>query len=160
MSIRRMIFQLECRFTCTKLYMKIENIKSIIKRKLGLDICYLCMVFLRDYRNPNFSVEELDSAPYYIYNDNFIDNYKKLMKRVLKVKFKIRGNLDNFIESAAYGNWEHFHETEEEKKESFEDVFEHLCHEIFYCSDRWSWDRIIRVNWLYQRAKDRLEKEE
>ena len=157
MSIRRMIFHLECRFTCSKFYIKISKIKDFVKRKLGLDICYSCIVFLRDYKNPDFYMEENDSAPYYIYNDKFIDNYKRLMRRILIVKFKLYGDLDNFIERAAYGNWEHFHETKEEKEKSFEELFEHLCHEISYCSDRWSWDRVIRVNWLYQRLKDRME---
>lgn len=53
-------------------------------------------------------------------------------------------------EELAYGNWSHLHKTEEEDKRTPEEWLEKLQYDVFYCSDRWSLDRLTRCHWLYR----------
>ncbi|MBR3160112.1 MAG: hypothetical protein IKF14_13595 [Atopobiaceae bacterium] len=50
----------------------------------------------------------------------------------------------------ALGNWKRLHQTEEEKLKTREEWLEALQWEVFYCSDRWSLDRLTRCHWLYR----------
>lgn len=54
------------------------------------------------------------------------------------------------------GNWKKMWLTEEEKNESGEEICKGLLGDIFYCSDRMSWDRLARINWQYQRLLRRV----
>lgn len=49
------------------------------------------------------------------------------------------------------GNWKKMWLTDGEKTESNEEICNGLLGDIFYCSDRMSWDRLARINWQYQR---------
>lgn len=91
--------------------------------------------------------------------DSFIQDYKALMKLVLCRCLGVFGNLDHVIEDACYGNWEHLWETDGEKSMTVADFVEYITGEVFYCSDRWSWDRFLRVNWAYQRIQYRKLRE-
>lgn len=53
-------------------------------------------------------------------------------------------------EELVCGNWERLHTTEEEDKLTPEEWLEKLRYEVFYCSDRWSLDRLTRCHWLYR----------
>ena len=70
----------------------------------------------------------------------------KLPKRIRK---------DLFYE-LAQGNWKHLWETDEEKKMTIAELCEQLKWDVFYCSDRMSWDRLCRIHWNWQRIKGRL----
>lgn len=50
----------------------------------------------------------------------------------------------------AYGNWIHLHQTEEESKYSEEEWFKEFYWDMFYCSDRWSLDRLTRCHWRFR----------
>lgn len=54
------------------------------------------------------------------------------------------------------GNWKKMWLTEEEKSENAESISTALIGDIFYCSDRMSWDRLVRINWQYQRLLKRI----
>lgn len=48
------------------------------------------------------------------------------------------------------GNWERLHLTDEEQRMPPDHWLEKLRWEIWYCSDRWSLDRLTRCHWLYR----------
>lgn len=58
------------------------------------------------------------------------------------------------------GNWNRLHTTEEEDKMTSVEWLDKLCCEVFYCSDRWSLDRLARCHWLYRQYMDAAEREE
>ncbi len=89
------------------------------------------------------------------------DTYPKMMRRVLKEHFHLPHKAARkFVDEACYGNWDRFHLTRLEKEASAEDVAESLRYDVFYISDRLSWDRVIRVQWLYQVLRDKCRREE
>lgn len=128
-----------------------------IMRFLRLDVCHLCYEMLDKYRSLiPYPDDPSEKHLGYTYAEGFFDDYRKLMKRILRVGFKVRGNLDGVIDGVCYGNWERIWETDDDKAMPFEDLFNETCCEIAYCSDRMSWDRFMRINWRYQRLKDRM----
>lgn len=48
------------------------------------------------------------------------------------------------------GNWELLHVTDEERLKPPEYWLERLKGDVWYCSDRWSLDRLTRCHWLYR----------
>lgn len=50
-------------------------------------------------------------------------------------------------------NWEHLHLTEEEEQYDLETWIDRFKYDIFYCSDRWSFARLYRVNWMYNQIR-------
>lgn len=56
-------------------------------------------------------------------------------------------------EELAEGNWDRLHTTEEEQKMTPEEWLERLHCQVFYCSDRWSLDKLMRCHWLYRQYK-------
>lgn len=89
------------------------------------------------------------------WSDKLDAHYRQLMKLVLARWLGVHGDLEGFIGNACYGNWEHLWETDEEKSDTVEEMIESLAGEILYCSDRWTWDRVLRTNWIYLRIKYR-----
>lgn len=50
----------------------------------------------------------------------------------------------------ALGNWNHLHPTKDEQRWTPEEWLGELRADVFYCSDRWSLDRLTRCHWLYR----------
>lgn len=50
------------------------------------------------------------------------------------------------------GNWEHFHQTEEERTWKREKWLEEFSFDLWYCSDRMSLDRLTRLHWMYRQC--------
>lgn len=48
------------------------------------------------------------------------------------------------------GNWERIHLSYDERAQSPRHWLEELRWEVWYCSDRWSIDRLTRRHWLYR----------
>lgn len=86
-----------------------------------------------------------------------LDKYPKMFEVICIYCFKLpkRIRKDLFYELAK-GNWKHLWETDEEKKMTIAELCEQLKWDVFYCSDRMSWDRLCRIHWNWQRIKDRL----
>ena len=59
----------------------------------------------------------------------------------------------------AYGNWTHLHETDEERNRSADEWLDAFSIDMFYCSDRWSLDRLMRCHWQFRQWK-RLSNQE
>lgn len=85
------------------------------------------------------------------------DTYPKMMRKVLTHVFGMsKESAKDFVKNTCQGNWERLHETSVEKTLKAEDYADNLRWDIFYFSDRWSWDRVLRAQWSYQRICDRL----
>lgn len=54
------------------------------------------------------------------------------------------------FDTLVLGNWEHIHKTEEEQTYSREKWIDLFAGDVFYCSDRWSLDRLTRCHWMYR----------
>ena len=90
-----------------------------------------------------------------------IDKYPKMFDaiciRCFKLPKRIRKSL---FHGLVQGNWEHLWETEKENKTTIPELCRDLKWEVFYCSDRMSWDRLCRIHWYWQRIQKRLWNEE
>ena len=84
------------------------------------------------------------------------DDYPKMMRRVLTVWFLMpKDAAKDFIKGACIGNWERLHMTSIENRISAEWFADELLDDLWYSSDRWSWDRVLRIQWLYRRLVDK-----
>lgn len=85
------------------------------------------------------------------------DAYPKMMRKVLKERFDMpKKAAKRFIAEACDGNWERLHETAMEKSSYASDYAEKVLGDVWYCSDRWSYDRVLRIQWFYKRLCDRI----
>ena len=57
----------------------------------------------------------------------------------------------------AYGNWEHLHETDEERNQSADEWLDVFSVDVFYCADRWTLDRLMRCHWQFRQWKRRIK---
>lgn len=86
--------------------------------------------------------------------------FPTVMRPVL-ASFGLRGaDADAFLEDACAGNWERLHTTHAEDLLTARQIADRLADEVYYCSDRWSWDRLIRTQWLYQRLCERIRRQD
>lgn len=109
------------------------------------NVCEVCCGWVVDHRG---------KSPFAV-----MDGYPEMMRYVLKHWFGMPGKVSvSFIEDACWGNWLKLHETDMERCATAEDYAKALLDDVFYCSDRWSWDRVMRVQWLYRRLHDRCER--
>lgn len=82
--------------------------------------------------------------------------YPKMFKVLCKRNFRLNKRLiKDLFQNLGYGNWEHLWETDCEKLESVAEMCEMLRWEVWYCSDRMSWDRLLRTHWIWQRIQHR-----
>lgn len=90
-------------------------------------------------------------------NQDLLDKYPKMFEAICIYCFKLpkRIRKDLFYE-LVQGNWTHLWETEAEKKMTIAELCNQLRWDVFYCSDRMSWDRLCRIHWSWQRIKERL----
>lgn len=63
-------------------------------------------------------------------------------------------------EDLVYGNWEHLHQTDEERLLSPDLWLGKLRDDVLYCSDRWCLDRLTRCHWLYRQYERSLMRAE
>lgn len=86
-----------------------------------------------------------------------LDKYSKMFDAICIYNFKLPKRIRNdLFDNLCKGHWEHLWETEEEKKMTIAELCYELRGEVFYCSDRMSWDRLCRIHWLWQRVARRL----
>lgn len=50
----------------------------------------------------------------------------------------------------ASGNWERLHLTAAEAEISADEWLDQFSWDVFYCSDRWSFDRVTRCHWMFR----------
>lgn len=87
------------------------------------------------------------------------DAYPAMMRKVLKHEFGIkRKAADRLIREACEGNWRKLHETDVERNADAGQFADMLRWDVLYSSDRWSFDRVLRIQWLYRRLVSRCER--
>lgn len=59
----------------------------------------------------------------------------------------------------AEGNWERLNLTDEEFKRTSDDWLDSLREDVWYCSDRWSLDRLTRCHWKFRQYMYAVQKE-
>ena len=107
------------------------------------DVCDHCCGWVSDHRGVLPAEVERD--------------YPSMMAYVLLCEFGIGEEAARgFTTDACTGNWERLHLTEPERHIDSAGWAEMLLDEVFYFSDRWSWDRVLRAQWLYKMLRWRL----
>lgn len=82
--------------------------------------------------------------------------YPEVFRAMCSYNFELKQRtIKDMFDSLAYGNWKHLWENDEEKKKNIDELCEELRSEVFYISDRMSWDRLIRTHWIWQRIMNR-----
>lgn len=76
--------------------------------------------------------------------------WKRIFEAVLIREKFTRSAIDYMWKNLAQGNWEHFHLTEEETQRTSSEWLEEFELDVFYCSDRWSLDRLTRCHWMWR----------
>ena len=90
-----------------------------------------------------------------------LDKYPKMFDALCIYNFKLPRRIrQKLFYELVKGNWKHIWETDEEKKMTIAELCDQLRWDVFYCSDRMSWDRLCRIHWNWQRIQDRLWNQE
>ena len=111
------------------------------------DVCDYCCDWVSDHTGAQPAV--------------VMEDYPKMMSKVLRHEFGLpKGVAKEFVDTACEGNWLKLHETDVEKCVGSDVYANMILDELFYISDRLSFDRILRVQWLYRRLCERIRKEE
>lgn len=89
-----------------------------------------------------------------------IDSYPKVFDAICCYWFRLPKRVrKSLMEGLGYGNWTHLWETDEEKMQTICELCKELQGEVFYCSDRMSWDRLLRIHWIWQRIQSRIQRD-
>ena len=102
-----------------------------------LNLCDYCFEWASAYRG---------SAP-----DVVRDAYPEMMRKVLKTFGLKRKAADEFIRTACNGYWLRLHRTQIEKEVGPEVYARVLIEDVQDCSERWSWDSVLKVQWLFRK---------
>ena len=90
-----------------------------------------------------------------------LDKYPEIFNAICVYCFKLPKRIrKDLFDNLVKGNWKHLWEMDEEKKMTIAELCKQLKWDVFYCSDRMSWDRLCRIHWNWQRIKDRLWNQE
>lgn len=114
--------------------------------KNSFDVCEYCCKWVSDHKGAEPTI--------------VMEDYPKMMQKVLMHELGFSKDIANeFTKTACEGNWLKLHETDVEKYVGSDVYAEMILDELFYISDRISFDRIFRVQWLYRRLCKRVEVE-
>ena len=135
---------------CKKDYRELETYRKLGKPEELTKRCKETISHDRYYRlvNEFFHLES---------SDEVINTYPKVFSCLCSYNFALDDiTINSLFVGLAQGNWKHFWETDEEKRKNIDELCEELRSEVFYISDRMSWDRLIRTHWIWQRIMDRM----
>lgn len=96
------------------------------------------MALCRYIRTPDCSLAEVEKL------------WRQAFEAVLIRESFTRKAIDYMWKNLAQGNWEHLHQTDAEKERTVEEWLECFRADVWYCSDRWSLDRLTRCHWLWR----------
>lgn len=138
-------------------YADVDNRLYLLKRDIllfldthdiWLSLCRKCYDFSRLMRG--------DSCT----NPEQIQHYTKEWKKLffliikdLKMGKKAGKVLWNWF--GVTNNWEKLWCNDEEEKRRADEWKDFFVWEVFYCSDRWSLDRLLRVQWLFRQWEEK-----
>ena len=115
----------------------------LLDHSLSHAICRECMDFYSKYQDGN-----------YVYVSNIVTSWKEIFMHVCYYLGIGSRSANVLWKELANGNWSHLHYTDEEKELTQSDWFETFMMDVFYCSDRWSLDRLTRCHWAFRQWKD------
>lgn len=82
--------------------------------------------------------------------DSVVSDWKDVFSDVCVNEFSIDRNSANILfDDMQMDNWSHFHQTDDERNYGSSKWFEEFVLDCFYCCDRWSIDRLMRVHWRF-----------
>ena len=114
--------------------------------KKRTDLCDYCCEWVHDHRGAD---------PTEVMND-----YPKMMRKVLRNKFGLsKSAAKEFVNTACEGNWLKLHENDVEEAADSDLYARMILDDVRYCSDRWSWDRVLRIQWLYRHLMRKCRKD-
>lgn len=129
---------------CNKIYWKFFSdydnaiANFFYNNRLSIKICKKCMQLTRD------SYKKV----------NLYDVSKKWKSIFFDVCYHIGINCKSatllWDEMCVHNNWDHLHPTEKEKNETKEELYNDFIDDVFYCSDRWGFDRLMRCQWKFR----------
>ncbi len=92
---------------------------------------------------------------------NMLNQYREVIcPAICRYNFRLsRKQALLLCDSLGQGNWEKLWPTSEEKTMPTDEICRVFIWDIYYCSDRMSWDRLVRINWQYHRLLRRMEEE-
>lgn len=67
-----------------------------------------------------------------------------------------RKSAEILFDDMCCGNWTHLHQTDEERKRTADDWLSEFAGDVWYCSDRWSVDRLMRAHWQFRQWRDKV----
>lgn len=109
-----------------------------IMSKSNFDVCDYCCEWVGDHRGAEPT--------------SVMEDYPKMMRKVLRHEFGLsKSAAKEFVDTACEGNWLKLHETDVEKDADSELYARMILDDVHYCSDRWGYDRVLRIQWLYRR---------
>lgn len=88
--------------------------------------------------------------------EEFFKDYETLMHSVLLLWFGVLGKAvrAEIISDLGFGNASFFNAAYEQYASvDMHNILKELFWDIYYCSDRWNWDRFLRVNFRYHLIK-------
>lgn len=83
-----------------------------------------------------------------------IQDYRMCIDKAMRAFLGIQNQdvIDDFIDHCGSAIRGRMWLSEKEKNKTIDEWADDLWDEVFYCSDRWSWDRLVRTNWIFQRV--------
>jgi hypothetical protein len=114
------------------------SLKDSILHHKSLGIFKDCMKFCEAYKENHSDVE------------NVTDDWYSIFVKVCKYLGINKSGSDVLWNDMCCGNWKHLWATEDERDKSADDWFVDFSADVFYCSDRWSIDRLMRCHWMYR----------
>lgn len=110
------------------------------------NVCDACAKFFEDCWNDDQEEPRANLK-------NIITGWKTIFYQICQNEFKFNKPGTDFLwENLAIGNWEHLHPTNKEEEQSYNERLSDFFYDMFYCSDRWSMDRLLRVHWQLRHA--------
>ena len=92
--------------------------------------------------------------------DEVEDDWRKCFVASADVLGISRKSANVLYHGFGQGNWEHLHLFDEERGYSLDKWASDFAYDLFYCSDRWSVERMLRVHWLFRQWEEAQKRED
>ena len=107
----------------------------------GGNIYQKCIIFCNKYN--------VDAFCKGVNLGEFSKDYRWLVNNIMLFEFGFPAHVRSKFINNQYTRWDHFVPTAEEDRKDIVDWAMDIVGEIFYCSDRWSLDKLIKISWMY-----------
>lgn len=124
--------------------------KFSLSNKIFLDCGYLYCVYMNSKRKTVDDIEEFLSEWGPVFCEIAIHlGYAKTK----------RGGRNLYRDMMYDKNWKHLWVTEDEENKDYITMFDEVLYDILYCSDRWGYARLHRIQWAIGVCYDKAIKE-